>query len=252
MKSADATYYDTLHRGEWKTIASYGPSFRTRYRIMARLFRNSRASPGRVLEVGASSGSLGLFLKEAIPLAKLDFTDFSPESVSHIKELGVGEVFVADLTKLSDFGVRRYETILASEVLEHIVDDTVVLRNLHALLEPLGTLLISVPSRKKYWSRHDTFSGHVRRYEPGELEKNLVAAGFEIATSLVWGAFFYNLYAAVMTRLPPSALMKRERPGLATRFVVAVLYLLFFCDDVFVFTRRGRRLFVVAKKKASL
>jgi hypothetical protein len=41
-------------------------------------------------------------------------------------------------------------------------------------------LALSVPLGPRYWTAFDEYAGHVRRYEPSELQQKLTRAGFVI------------------------------------------------------------------------
>lgn len=68
------------------------------------------------------------------------------------------------------------DTILSTQVIEHIVDDHAVAREFHRLLKPGGHLLITVPQPPEPFPQ----PGHVREgYYQKDLENLLVPAGFE-------------------------------------------------------------------------
>ena len=69
------------------------------------------------------------------------------------------------------------------DVLEHIKEDTDVLRQIYLALKPGGYLLITVPQHQWLWSSFDVFSCHERRYSAKDLHKKIKHAGFEIIRS---------------------------------------------------------------------
>jgi SAM-dependent methyltransferase len=93
------------------------------------------------------------------------------------------EVFAGTLEGyLEKAGPGSVDSILSSNVLEHIVDDEACLRAMHALLRPGGTLALYVPARPELYGDHDREVGHQRRYRRSELRKKLLATGFEVRT----------------------------------------------------------------------
>jgi SAM-dependent methyltransferase len=66
-----------------------------------------------------------------------------------------------------------FSTVVCSEVLEHIEDDVQALQEIARVLRPGGTLVITFPHRKAYFSKDDRFVHHYRRYEREEMEKLL-------------------------------------------------------------------------------
>lgn len=85
-----------------------------------------------------------------------------------------------------------FDHVLASEVLEHIPDDTAAFSELARVLRPGGTLAVTVPawlSERVCWWLSDEYhapavaGGHVRIYTRHELRDKLVRAGLEPAGS---------------------------------------------------------------------
>jgi len=73
-----------------------------------------------------------------------------------------------------------YAAIYTSNVLEHIDDDSAILKKLFDSLKPGGIIGIYVPAHPILYSAMDKEIGHVRRYTRSELRKKVLAAGFSI------------------------------------------------------------------------
>jgi SAM-dependent methyltransferase len=116
--------------------------------------------------------------------------------------VGVRSVFGAMLEagELSSEGVRAggvqanaltlpfadgsFDRIVASEVLEHIADDTTAIAELVRVLRPGGTMAVTVPRcgpEVVNWllsdAYHDVPGGHIRIYRRAELSRRVCAAG---------------------------------------------------------------------------
>jgi SAM-dependent methyltransferase len=81
-----------------------------------------------------------------------------------------------------------FDRIIASEVLEHLPDDTAALAELARVLRPGGTMAVTVPSwfvEKLCWKLSDEYhapkavGGHVRIYKRTELQAKLAGVGLE-------------------------------------------------------------------------
>jgi SAM-dependent methyltransferase len=77
-----------------------------------------------------------------------------------------------------------FDTVIASEVLEHVWDDAGAIAELVRVLRPGGRIAVTVPTRwpeRVCWALdhryHDTPGGHVRIYRQRDLEAKLEAAG---------------------------------------------------------------------------
>lgn len=84
------------------------------------------------------------------------------------------------------FNDNSFERIICSEVMEHIQDDDIALRELERVLAPGGTIAITVPScfpEKICWTLSDDYyapkavGGHVRIYRQKEITKMLLSSG---------------------------------------------------------------------------
>ncbi len=99
----------------------------------------------------------------------------------------------------------RFDCAIACEVLEHVPDDAAFLQKLYTALNEQGQLILSVPARMKFWSRHDEIVGHLRRYEWHDLAQLVTEAGFENVQIYAYGFPFVNLL-----RIPRIWLAKRQ------------------------------------------
>jgi SAM-dependent methyltransferase len=77
----------------------------------------------------------------------------------------------------------EFDAIGAFDVLEHIEEDTTVLRQTWQALRPGGVLLVTVAQHSWLWSASDEYACHVRRYAAHDLERKISAAGFSILRS---------------------------------------------------------------------
>jgi len=89
-------------------------------------------------------------------------------------------------TELIQMDARRmpfhseFDAICMFDVLEHIEEDAVVLREAWRSVKPGGTVLITVPQHPRLWSAVDEHSYHKRRYVAADLHGKLIDAGFEV------------------------------------------------------------------------
>jgi len=96
---------------------------------------------------------------------------------------GVGGAVNGDALALP-FPDATFDVVIASEVLEHVWDDTGAIAELVRVLKPGGRMAVTVPTRwpeRICWALdhryHDTPGGHVRIYRQRDLEQKLEAAG---------------------------------------------------------------------------
>ncbi len=135
-----------------------------------------------VLEIGAGIGNLSaLFIhKSPITLSDLEneFVNILKDKFSQEKKVLVKKF---DISRSPDSSmIKKYNTVISVNVLEHIEDDFKALANLKKTLNINGKIIILVPAKKIAFSKLDKELGHFRRYEKEELSSLLSRAGFRV------------------------------------------------------------------------
>ncbi len=138
----------------------------------------------RVLEVGAGIGTITRQIEKGRELVvALEVDKFYVEKLKnlfhdkpHVLPLLSG-VEDADWAKLK---VHRLDTVVLSNVLEHIPDDAKAVANFKSLLPPGGRLIILVPALPVLFGTIDDAVGHYRRYTPTTLRSVLESQGFAV------------------------------------------------------------------------
>jgi len=74
---------------------------------------------------------------------------------------------------------RSAEVVCLLDVIEHLHDPGLGLREAARVLAPDGRLVVTVPAHEWLWSAADEQLGHIRRYKPRALRAELAATGFE-------------------------------------------------------------------------
>ena len=70
--------------------------------------------------------------------------------------------------------------VTALDVVEHLDDDVLALRELARVVEPGGLLVLAVPAYQWAWSDHDVRLGHRRRYTRAQIREAAEAAGLTV------------------------------------------------------------------------
>lgn len=90
-----------------------------------------------------------------------------------------------DISNQNIVSLKKYlpDTIICVNVLEHIEDNVMTLKNMHDIMVEGGKLLLLVPALKLLYGEIDRFHNHYRRYSRVELIDKLNKSGFKIIDS---------------------------------------------------------------------
>lgn len=137
----------------------------------------------RILEIGAGIGNITAFLT---PRDRYIVSDINPHYLRYLHNLALGrpymEVAKIDLQEEEDFHpyAGQMDTVVCLNVLEHVPDPDLALRNLFATLAPGGRLLLYVPAIPALYSTLDEVLEHRCRYTKASLAAEAERAGFEV------------------------------------------------------------------------
>jgi len=132
----------------------------------------------RVLEVGCGTGNVLRFLSDTCTDGQVIGMDLYLDGLRFARRRVASALVQGDMHH-PPFKA-QFSLIGLFDVLEHLQNDTQVLRDLHALLAPQGALLLTVPAYMSLWSYFDEESHHVRRYVRRELTQKLNGAGYQV------------------------------------------------------------------------
>lgn len=153
--------------------------FGTRARLIADLFDKYFPEARSFFDVGCGTGFVLASVAVKRPEVRLAGAEISIEALTFAKErLPGGEFIQADARNIPYAG--EFDVAGAFDVIEHVDDDTAVLRELHACLHPGGGIIITVPQHPFLWSRFDVASCHHRRYTHSRLRRIVEDAGFRV------------------------------------------------------------------------
>ncbi|HEV7600833.1 MAG TPA: class I SAM-dependent methyltransferase [Bradyrhizobium sp.] len=170
--------------------------FVARNDLIVGLIRKFFPDARRFLEIGCGNGAVLRAIAQSRAWERMVGSELHPSGLAHARRrLPAGVEFVQmDARNIPASGV--FDLTGAFDVIEHIVDDEMVLHGLRAATETGGGTIIAVPQHPWLWSRADDVAYHQRRYRRGELEAKLRRNGFEILFSSSFTALLLPLMAA--------------------------------------------------------
>ena len=172
------------------------------------IFENIKPFLGKkILEIGAGIGNITKYIldKELIVA-----TDVSGEYIIYLKNrFFISErklkILKLDITVTADHRLDEYEfdTVLCLNVLEHIQDDKLALKNIYGIMKKGARLILLVPAMKNIYGNLDEKLNHFRRYGKNELITELLDKGFIIERTSYFnliGAFGWFLSSKLIRR----------------------------------------------------
>jgi len=155
----------------------------------------------RILEIGAGIGNITVQL---LPRDRFIASDCNPQFLTILRNMTLKrpqlEIAEIDASKKEHFEPyqNQMDTVLCANVLEHIKDSQLALRNFYDVLTTGGVLVLLVPQGPWLYSRLDSFVSHVKRYTKKILSEEILAAGFELESIIqfnrigFWGWLINN------------------------------------------------------------
>jgi len=112
-----------------------------------------------ILDLGCSDGSLGESLKNAHPEREVCGVEFSEDLAMHAS-IKLNQVIVADLNDascLNVFSHRKFDCVIAADILEHLLNPIDLLKHLNPLLADDAVLIVSLPNIRHHSAFYSIF-----------------------------------------------------------------------------------------------
>ena len=199
MESAYARRYRDLYLHHWW--------WRARERLIVSTLRSIEPPGGwrSILDVGCGDGLFFDRLSEFGDVhgveADASLVDANGRWASRIRVGPFDETFQT---------AEHYSLITMLDVVEHLPDARAALRHAGELLEPDGTLVVTVPAFQALWTSHDDLNHHVRRFTAGTLAAAARDAGFAPVSMRYF--YFWTCPIKLLIRLKEQTLGSTPAP----------------------------------------
>lgn len=166
-------------------LAKYFGKYYWARRFYAKLISRVTPKKGRVLEIGCGFGDLLKFLENDYETLG---TDISQDAMSEAaKRLQKTKLYVSKAEELGKLGRNKFDTIIASHILEHLKSPEIVINLIAKLLKGQGVIFIVVPNpdsvgrklKGKNWVGYRDKT-HISLFKPQKWFKLLQENGFVI------------------------------------------------------------------------
>lgn len=165
-----------------------------------------------ILEVGSGIGNISRFL---VTFGKrVVLSEINDRYLEYLKYRFLGnpkvkiinqDILAKDISRVMP---ERIDTVVVTNVLEHLEDDYLALGNIRKILVKNGRLILLVPALKALYGSLDKELGHFRRYEKEELKKKLEKSGFAVE-KLYFHDFLASLGWYINSRILEKKIMTR-------------------------------------------
>ncbi len=144
----------------------------------------------------------------------------------------------------------RYDVVVCSEVIEHLLSPSLMIKKISDLLKTNGLLILTTPHGNNQWTVLDDYGEHLKRFDEDEirnlLEKykifSLITIGFPCFRSF---CFIYNLIVKKCGLSHGSKWRNNSKVSKAYYFLVTLLLKI---DEVFNSYKKGTNFILIARK----
>lgn len=148
----------------------------------------------KIIDIGGGTGGMARYLirngYENISVGEVHL-----RGLEYAKRCGVKNRYQFDVTK-APFS-EHFNVVVMFDVLEHIDDDDLAIKNIYKILKKGGVVIVTVPAHMWLWSKQDALVYHRRRYEVDRLKELFIKNGFKI---LKVNSFFISILPLLFLR----------------------------------------------------
>ncbi len=164
--------------------------------LVTEIMTNEFPAPGLVIEGGIGSA------RNLLEFSQLGYDvigfDLMEDAVEHGRARGLNNTYVHNLSQPWPVESSSAKAVLLLDVMEHMEDPVLLLKNAAETLSDDGGIIITVPAYPMLYSDWDRKLGHFRRYTKSEFRKHVELAGLKVKWLTYWNSF--TLPAAIAVR----------------------------------------------------
>lgn len=167
--------------------------------------------PLKILNVGIATGRTSELLTEFGSVKSVEYDQECFEfTKSAVPSLDLIQGSILELP----FEDQSYDLVCALDVIEHVEDHQLAVREMQRVCKPNGLVCVTVPAFMFLWNQHDDVNHHVRRYDQTLLESLFKNTGKIVFSSYFnFWLFFPIAGFRLLSRLLPLHQRKVEEAG---------------------------------------
>jgi len=186
------------HWAEYSSSAEENPAQKFRREIIYKILMKEKKTDFSLIDFGSGQGDFLMNLSSFFPDARLTGLELSTKGVEISKRKVPGVEFIQKNLLVEDTGTEYTNSAdygISSEVIEHIDEPVILLKNIKKYLNDNARLILTVPGGMM--SQFDRYIGHRKHYSRRELINVLELAGYKIDYVKACGFPFFNLYKII-------------------------------------------------------
>lgn len=160
--------------------------------------------PADLLDAGCGTGGFIGVIQQREPLWKITGLDFSELACKFSRQNTQVEIVQGSITDLP-FSSNQFDILTCADVLSHVDDGLLAIKEFCRVLRPGGIVIINVPAYQWMWSYHDVSVETRHRYRRGELMRMVKGIGLRPLQASYANTFIFPLIIARRKLFPPSS-----------------------------------------------
>ncbi|MCS7019199.1 MAG: class I SAM-dependent methyltransferase [Cytophagales bacterium] len=113
-----------------------------------------------ILNIGAGTGHTSELLQQFGKVTSIEYDDYCVAFMQGKLPFPIEKGSILSL----QFADNSFDIVCAFDVIEHVADDGLAVREMKRVCRPGGYVIVSVPAFQFLWSHHDVVNHHHRRY----------------------------------------------------------------------------------------
>ncbi len=205
---------------------------------------------GKILEIGSGIGNISaFFMEDEFEIMLTDIRKGYCEKLTskfHQNPFFLGTEVMGltddNFDQKFESHLGQYDTVFSLNIVEHIFDDSLAIKNCKKLLKANGQLIVLVPSYQKLYNGFDTELGHYKRYTKHLLTKVFLKNKFTIVHKQ-----YFNFIGIFGWYVTGSIFKKQTIPGSQMKLYNKLVPIFKIIDEL-IFNTAGLTTIVVGRK----
>lgn len=216
--------------------------FKSRRNLILQIFERFISKKAKIIEIGAGTGSIARMLTDYN--YKVSIGEIHPNGIAYALKKNDKNLPIYQFNIMDNPFKNHFDVVGMFDVLEHIQNDKLAIKNIKHMLSDRGKIVLTVPAHMWLWCEEDKISNHFIRYEQNNLKQILIDEGFSIK-------YASNFFISI---LPLLYLRKKMKPSNNIKINPIINFILLLISNLenkilnFVTFKIGGSIIIVAEK----